>query len=69
MLAIVGAFVIPIIVFSNTIGRPKAMNEFQYIIHQLLQGDIWSYLVVIGLLFLVGWWVVFFVQVNGVVKE
>lgn len=58
--AIVFALTVPIISLINSIGRAEEMNEFEHLLSQLQQGAIWSIFVIIGYLFLLVWWFLFF---------
>ena len=58
-IAIVLTLAIPLVSLINSIGRPKEMNEFEYLVSQLQQGAIWSVFIMVGYLFLIVWWGLF----------
>ncbi|MBD8069736.1 hypothetical protein [Bacillus sp. PS06] len=60
VLAIVIALTIPIVSIVNGISRAEEMNEFEHLVSQLQQGASWSVFTIIGYLFLLVWWVLFF---------
>ena len=66
--AIVFTLIVPIVSLINSIGRVEGMNEFEHLVSQFQQGAIWSVFVIIGYLFLLVWWVLFFFR-NQVVKR
>jgi hypothetical protein len=57
---IVFVVTVPITALLNSIGRVEGINEVEHLIGQLQQGEIWSIYVLIGYLFIVIWWLVFF---------
>jgi hypothetical protein len=57
---IVFVVTVPITALLNSIGRVEGINEFEHLVGQLQQGEIWSMYVLIGYLFIVIWWFVFF---------
>lgn len=60
LLAIVLTLAIPIVSLINCIGRFEDMNEFEYLVSELLHGAIWSIFVVVGYFCLLIWWGLFF---------
>lgn len=59
LLAIVLTLMIPIVTLINSIGRFDDMNEFEYLVSELLHGAIWSIFVVVGYFCLLIWWGLF----------
>jgi hypothetical protein len=53
---VVFTITVPIVSLVSSFGRAEGMNEFDYLVSQLHQGAAWSIFVVIGNLFLIGWW-------------
>lgn len=50
---------IPIVGVFNSIGRQKAMNEFEHLISEMQQGAIWTFYIIIALLYLLLYWGMF----------
>lgn len=55
---------IPITGVINSIGRQTGMNELEHLILELQKGAIWSVFLIIGLLFLLGYWCMFLVKIR-----
>jgi hypothetical protein len=51
---------VPLIGLISSIGRAEGLNEFEFLVNQLQQGSIWSIYTIIGCLYLLVWWVLFF---------
>lgn len=65
MVAIVFTVTIPIIGLINSIGRAEGINEYEHLISQLQQGEIWSMYIILGNLFLLLWWVLFLLKIKS----
>jgi len=60
--AIVLTMTVPIISLVNSIGRAEELNEFEHLVLQLQQGSIWSIYALIGIIYLLVWWVMFLIK-------
>jgi hypothetical protein len=47
---------IPIIGVFNSVGRHKGMNEFEHLVSEMQQGAIWTFYIIIALLYLLFYW-------------
>ncbi|KUP06202.1 membrane protein [Bacillus coahuilensis p1.1.43] len=56
LFTIVVTILIPIVGILNSMSRYEGMNELEYLISKLLEGEIWSLLVIIGLLYILVYW-------------
>jgi len=65
MVAIVFTVTIPITGLINSIGRAEGINEYEHLISQLQQGEIWSMHIILGNLFLLLWWVLFLLKIKS----
>lgn len=61
-LAIIFTIAVPVVSLINSIERTQEVNELEHLVNQLQQGAIWSVFCVIGYLFLLIWWVLFFLK-------
>ncbi|WP_316568776.1 hypothetical protein [Neobacillus sp. YIM B06451] len=68
IIAIVLTITVPIISMLNSVGRAEGMNEFEHLVAQLQQGAIWSIYSIIGFLYLVVFWTVFFLKNKIIAK-
>ncbi|WP_053366302.1 hypothetical protein [Bacillus sp. FJAT-27245] len=62
IIVIVVAITVPIISMLNSVGRAEGMNEFEHLVAQLQHGAIWSIYSIIGFLYLVVFWTLFFLK-------
>lgn len=62
IVAIVFVITLPINDIINSIGRGKGINELEHLINQLQQGAIWPVYTIVGYIFLIVWWIVFFIK-------
>jgi ribose/xylose/arabinose/galactoside ABC-type transport system permease subunit len=53
----------------NSIGREKGVNEWEHLVNQLVQGELWSLFVVIGYFYLCVWLVLFFSNKKFLIKK
>lgn len=60
VIAIVFTVTVPLIGLISSIGRAEGLNEFEHLVIQSQQGSIWSIYTIIGCLYLLVWWVLFF---------
>ncbi|MGM8216608.1 hypothetical protein ACLIA0_13700 [Bacillaceae bacterium W0354] len=56
IITVVLSFVIPIASFFYSIGRIKGLNELEYLIHNLQQGELWSIFITVLYLYIIFWW-------------
>ncbi|WHY75266.1 hypothetical protein QNH20_14015 [Neobacillus sp. WH10] len=62
ILTIVFTLTIPIVSLINGIERMKGLNEFEHLVGQLQQGAFWSIFIIIGVLYILFWWVIFLLK-------
>lgn len=60
VIAIFFTVTVPFIILISSIGRAEGLNEFEHLVNQLQQGSFWSIYTIIGYLYLLVWWVLFF---------
>lgn len=56
VLAVIFSLTVPWYSLINSIGRPENLNEFQFLLKQLLAGKLWSIYVTLGYIYLLIWW-------------
>ncbi|MCP3026452.1 hypothetical protein [Halobacillus sp. A5] len=64
IVAVLFTITVPIVSLINSIGRPRGLNEFDYLVSQIQHGAFWSVFVLIGYFFLLGWWGLFLFKIR-----
>lgn len=59
VLIILCCFAVPILSFMNSTYREYDMNEFEHLLSELQNGELWSIIVIIGYILIFSWWGIF----------
>ncbi|WP_353894494.1 hypothetical protein PRVXH_001300 [Proteinivorax hydrogeniformans] len=49
----------PFVHFSESLGRPEGINEFEHLFSHLILRNLWAVYVSIGYIFILFWWMLF----------